>query len=129
MSEDLSLSESDAEGESPHGKPPQRFAFPPRRLVGSLAGARRRFDFDAFAAVVRTATRNLNRIIDGNYYPVEEARNSNMRHRPVGLGVQASRPPVSAEHAYTRSYTRSYTRRCRQTGSLAARRLASHSCG
>jgi ribonucleoside-diphosphate reductase alpha chain len=31
---------------------------------------------------------NLNRIIDGNYYPVEEARNSNMRHRPIGLGVQ-----------------------------------------
>jgi ribonucleoside-diphosphate reductase alpha chain len=33
-------------------------------------------------------TRNLNRVIDGNFYPVEEAKNSNMRHRPVGIGVQ-----------------------------------------
>jgi ribonucleoside-diphosphate reductase alpha chain len=33
-------------------------------------------------------TKNLNRVIDRNYYPVAEARNSNMRHRPVGLGVQ-----------------------------------------
>jgi len=33
-------------------------------------------------------TRNLNRIIDRNYYPIPEARNSNMRHRPIGLGVQ-----------------------------------------
>lgn len=31
---------------------------------------------------------NLNKIIDGNYYPVEEAKNSNLRHRPIGLGVQ-----------------------------------------
>ncbi len=34
------------------------------------------------------ATRNLNKIIDVNYYPVETARRSNMRHRPIGLGVQ-----------------------------------------
>lgn len=33
-------------------------------------------------------TRNLNRVIDVNFYPVEEAKRSNMRHRPVGLGVQ-----------------------------------------
>jgi ribonucleoside-diphosphate reductase subunit M1 len=33
-------------------------------------------------------TRNLNKIIDINYYPVETARRSNMRHRPIGLGVQ-----------------------------------------
>ena len=32
--------------------------------------------------------RNLNRVIDINYYPIEEARNSNMRHRPIGIGVQ-----------------------------------------
>lgn len=35
-------------------------------------------------------TRNLNRIIDVNYYPVETARRSNMRHRPIGMGVQVS---------------------------------------
>ena len=34
------------------------------------------------------ATRNLNKVVDGNYYPVEVARRSNMRHRPIGLGVQ-----------------------------------------
>lgn len=33
-------------------------------------------------------TKNLNKVIDRNYYPLEEARRSNMRHRPVGLGVQ-----------------------------------------
>ena len=33
-------------------------------------------------------TTNLNKIIDVNYYPVETARNSNMRHRPIGIGVQ-----------------------------------------
>ena len=38
--------------------------------------------------ITYTVTRNLNRVIDNNYYPVEEARNSNMKHRPIGLGVQ-----------------------------------------
>jgi ribonucleoside-diphosphate reductase alpha chain len=38
--------------------------------------------------ITKVATRNLNKVIDINYYPVAEARNSNMRHRPIGLGVQ-----------------------------------------
>merc|ERR1719335_652434 len=38
--------------------------------------------------VTKVATRNLNKVIDQNYYPVEEARKSNLRHRPIGLGVQ-----------------------------------------
>lgn len=46
------------------------------------------YDFATLHRVTKVATRNLNRIIDINYYPVEEARNSNMRHRPIGLGVQ-----------------------------------------
>ncbi|MDG0974227.1 MAG: ribonucleoside-diphosphate reductase subunit alpha [Crocinitomicaceae bacterium] len=46
------------------------------------------FDHDKLFEVTYQATINLNRIIDGNYYPVEEARNSNLRHRPIGLGVQ-----------------------------------------
>lgn len=46
------------------------------------------FDHDKLFEVTYQATVNLNRIIDGNYYPVEEAKNSNMRHRPIGLGVQ-----------------------------------------
>jgi len=48
----------------------------------------RTYDFEGLANVVRVCTRNLNRVIDVNYYPVEEARNSNMRHRPIGIGVQ-----------------------------------------
>jgi len=47
-----------------------------------------RFDHQKLYEVTRTATRNLNKIIDVNYYPVEEARRSNMRHRPIGIGVQ-----------------------------------------
>jgi ribonucleoside-diphosphate reductase alpha subunit len=46
------------------------------------------FDFDTLFNVTYQATLNLNKIIDGNYYPVEEAKNSNLRHRPIGLGVQ-----------------------------------------
>ena len=46
------------------------------------------FDHQQFHKVVRVVTRNLNRVIDNNYYPVESARRSNMRHRPIGLGVQ-----------------------------------------
>ncbi len=46
------------------------------------------FDHDKLFEVTYQATLNLNKIIDGNFYPVEEARNSNVRHRPIGLGVQ-----------------------------------------
>ncbi len=48
----------------------------------------RTFDFEALASITKVLTRNLNKIIDINYYPIEEARNSNMRHRPIGIGVQ-----------------------------------------
>ena len=46
------------------------------------------FDHDKLFEVTYQVTRNLNRIIDRNYYPIPEARNSNMRHRPIGLGIQ-----------------------------------------
>ncbi len=46
------------------------------------------FNHEKLYEVTYTATINLNRIIDHNYYPVEEARNSNLKHRPIGLGVQ-----------------------------------------
>lgn len=46
------------------------------------------FDFDKLVEVTRVVTRNLNKIIDINYYPIPEAKNSNMRHRPIGIGVQ-----------------------------------------
>lgn len=47
-----------------------------------------RFDHQKLYEITKVATRNLNKVIDINYYPVPEARNSNMRHRPIGLGVQ-----------------------------------------
>ena len=46
------------------------------------------FDFGELHAVTRVITRNLNRVIDKNYYPTEAARRSNMRHRPIGIGIQ-----------------------------------------
>ncbi|MEN8825024.1 MAG: ribonucleoside-diphosphate reductase subunit alpha [Wenyingzhuangia sp.] len=46
------------------------------------------FDHDKLYKVVKKVTRNLDTVIDRNYYPVKEAENSNMRHRPVGLGIQ-----------------------------------------
>jgi ribonucleoside-diphosphate reductase alpha chain len=55
------------------------------RFVDLEKGA---FDHQKLFEVTYTATKNLNKIIDRNYYPVPEARNSNMRHRPIGLGVQ-----------------------------------------
>ena len=46
------------------------------------------FDFAGFRAAVKIVITNLNRVIDINFYPTEETRRSNMRHRPVGLGIQ-----------------------------------------
>merc|ERR1712217_1008192 len=50
--------------------------------------AEKSYDFQRLYEVTKVATKNLNKVIDGNYYPVPEARNSNMKHRPIGLGVQ-----------------------------------------
>ena len=46
------------------------------------------FDHKELFKITKRVTKNLNKVIDRNYYPVKEAENSNMRHRPVGLGVQ-----------------------------------------
>ena len=50
--------------------------------------ASKTYDYVALRSVVHAVTRNLNRVIDVNYYPIPEAKNSNMRHRPIGIGVQ-----------------------------------------
>ena len=47
-----------------------------------------KFDFEKLFKITYRVTRNLDKVIDANYYPVPEARNSNMRHRPIGIGVQ-----------------------------------------
>jgi ribonucleoside-diphosphate reductase alpha subunit len=66
------------------------------------------FDHQKLFDVTYQATVNLNKIIDENYYPVEEAKNSNLRHRPIGLGVQGladafilMRYPFESEQAQT----------------------------
>ena len=55
--------------------------------------------------MTKVVTRNLNKVIDVNFYPVEEARNSNMRHRPIGIGVQGTVPLslLSLSHSNTRT--------------------------
>jgi ribonucleoside-diphosphate reductase alpha chain len=54
-------------------------------FVDAAAGA---YDYAALQRTVRAAVRNLNRVIDVNFYPTPETHRSNMRHRPIGLGVQ-----------------------------------------
>ncbi|TVU27835.1 hypothetical protein EJB05_19336 [Eragrostis curvula] len=60
----------------------------PAKLVGSIGSKNRYFDFDKLAEITSLVTFNLNKIIDINYYPIETAKKSNMRHRPIGIGVQ-----------------------------------------
>ena len=60
----------------------------PTFVKDSSDGTGLEFDFTKLAEVTRTVTRNLNRVIDRNYYPTEAGRKSNMRHRPIGIGVQ-----------------------------------------
>ena len=57
-------------------------------FVGPIAAGFPNFNFGALRRAVAIAVRNLNRVIDINYYPTPETRKSNMRHRPIGLGVQ-----------------------------------------
>lgn len=48
----------------------------------------RTYDFQKLKDVTKIVTKNLNKVIDINYYPISEAKNSNMRHRPIGIGIQ-----------------------------------------
>lgn len=59
----------------------------PQNMEG-LASAQPIFDYDKLKEIAMVVTRNLNKVIDRNYYPIPEAKNSNMRHRPIGIGVQ-----------------------------------------
>lgn len=74
-------------------EPPSLSGMPPvsdrRAGVGSNgAPAKATFDFNKLQHIAEVVTRNLNRVIDVNFYPIPEARTSNMRHRPIGIGVQ-----------------------------------------
>ena len=48
----------------------------------------KKFNYEKLHEITKTITYNLNEVIDKNFYPVETARNSNMKHRPIGIGVQ-----------------------------------------
>merc|ERR1719183_2949750 len=47
-----------------------------------------KYNFERLKEVTKVVTRNLNKVIERNYYPLEQARNSNFKHRPIGIGVQ-----------------------------------------
>ena len=57
-------------------------------LPAFVTAATKTFDFAALRSVTKVVVRNLNRVIDINFYPTVETQTSNMRHRPIGLGVQ-----------------------------------------
>lgn len=56
--------------------------------LNMFMNADKSYNFDKLKAVAKIVTKNLNKIIDVNFYPVQEARRSNERHRPIGIGVQ-----------------------------------------
>jgi ribonucleoside-diphosphate reductase alpha chain len=58
------------------------------KFVRPAKNGRIQFDHEKLYEVTKVVTRNLNKVIDINYYPIPEARKSNFRHRPIGLGVQ-----------------------------------------
>lgn len=62
----------------------------PAFVEEGTAGGARTFNFKRLEHITAQVTRALNLVIDHNYYPLEEARRSNMRHRPIGIGVQVS---------------------------------------
>ena len=78
------------------GKSPDDLSFPlvfkDTVLVGGFTELynlfRPAFDFEKLISVVRRIVKNLNNVIDLNFYPVEETKRSNLKHRPVGIGVQ-----------------------------------------
>ena len=58
--------------------------------LGKFVREDKTFDYDNLLKITKVITKNLNKVIDLNYYPVPEAKLSNMRHRPIGIGVQVN---------------------------------------
>jgi len=56
--------------------------------VGDISTKKLEFDYEKLGEMTKMIVRNLNKVIDVNYYPIPETRNSNMKHRPIGIGVQ-----------------------------------------
>ena len=79
------------------------------------------FDFQKLYEVSRIVTRNLNKVIDINYYPIIEAENSNMRHRPIGIGVQGLADAfILMRHAFDSPEARQLNREIFETIYFAA---------
>ncbi len=57
-------------------------------LPSYVDGENKTFNFEELIKITKVITRNLNKIIDLNYYPVEEAKYSNLKNRPIGIGIQ-----------------------------------------
>ena len=68
------------------------FFYMEKKKVGgynaTLDLLRDQFDYELLHKVTKVVTRNLNNVIDINYYPTDKTKNSNMKHRPIGIGVQ-----------------------------------------
>ena len=75
--------------------PHPRLPMPIQRIEQCEIMCCRYFDFGKLAEITQQVTKNLNKIIDINYYPVETARRSNVRNRPIGIGVQVLGLPCS----------------------------------
>jgi ribonucleoside-diphosphate reductase alpha subunit len=60
----------------------------PKFIKGNMSSSGERIDLNELRRISEIVTRNLNRLIDRTIYPIEEAEKSNMRHRPIGIGVQ-----------------------------------------
>jgi ribonucleoside-diphosphate reductase alpha subunit len=56
--------------------------------LSKFVNENKEFDYETLYKVTKVITKNLNKVIDENYYPVIEAKNSNLKHRPIGIGVQ-----------------------------------------
>lgn len=76
------------------------------KFIDTDAEGKKTYNFDRLREYTRILTRNLNKVIDLNFYPTKECRNSNMRHRPIGIGIQGladvfaiMRHPWSSEEA------------------------------
>ena len=78
--------EASSSGADPAASPRASSDGTPRKRADSYAPPR--FDFERLYTISKVVCKNLNKVIDINYYPIKEARNSNMRHRPVGIGIQ-----------------------------------------
>lgn len=76
------------------------------RFIDTSEDGKKSYNFERLRSYTRILTRNLNKVIDLNFYPTQECKNSNLRHRPIGIGVQGLadvfailRMPWSSEEA------------------------------